>query len=68
MNSSSIHFEIALDENSVPEKITWQASDRENNESKDCKALMISLWDRTEKNTMRIDLWTKCMPIFSKLW
>jgi gliding motility-associated protein GldC len=27
------------------------------------KALMLSLWDPTENNTMKIDLWTKDMSI-----
>ena len=25
----------------------------------ECKSMMISLWDAMEKNTLRIDLWTK---------
>ncbi len=61
--STEISFEIALDDNNLPEKISWKASDGPQNEEKDCKAMMVSLWDKNERNTMRIDLWTKDMPI-----
>lgn len=63
MKKSEINFTIKLDENHVPEKIEWQATDTGEEEVKECKALVISLWDANENNTLRIDLWTKQMMI-----
>ena len=61
MKNSEIKFDIALDENHVPEKLHWSASDT--NDGGDCKAVMMSRWDEEENNTLRIDLWTKEMPL-----
>lgn len=55
--TSEINFKVSLDENNVPLKIEWSASDTEKESL--CKALMISLWDEHEQNTLRIDLWNK---------
>ncbi|MDA9563745.1 gliding motility protein GldC [Flavobacteriales bacterium] len=59
--SSDINFKVHLDENQVPEKIEWAASDA--GEESTCDAVMLSLWDEKEKNTLRIDLWTKEMTV-----
>jgi gliding motility-associated protein GldC len=58
---TSITFHIALDENQVPEQIVWQASD--NAEQGECDAAFLTIWDKKDKNTLRIDLWTKDMMI-----
>ena len=61
-HNSDIKFNIGLDENKVPEEISWSATDGGiNNESS--KAIMISVWDDKKKDTLRIDLWTKDMPV-----
>ncbi len=60
---SEINFSINLDENHIPEKIEWSASDSGEDGTKVAKALMMSLWDANEKNTLRIDLWTKEMMV-----
>lgn len=59
---SEIKFVIELDENRVPEKLKWTARDGGvvNEES---KAVMLSVWDNKAKESMRIDLWTKDMPV-----
>ena len=62
MKKSMIAFEIDLDQNNLPEKITWRASDSDNTENS-TKAIAISLWDPIQSNTMKIDLWTKDMRI-----
>jgi gliding motility-associated protein GldC len=54
---SEIKFTVTLDENNLPEKITWEASDA--NQQSDCKAVMVSVWDPKEESTLRIDLYTK---------
>lgn len=60
---SVINFTVSMDENHVPEKIEWSASDTGEEEIKEAKAMIISLWDAKEKNTLRIDLWTKEMML-----
>lgn len=60
---STIHIDIALDEEKVPEKITWSASDSTAPGANDARAMMVSFWDAGDKNAMRIDLWTKKMMV-----
>ncbi len=62
MKKSEIYFSIALDDKSVPEAISWRATDA-GEKIHFAKAINISLWDRDEAGTMKIDLWTKDMPI-----
>ncbi|MDP2161933.1 MAG: gliding motility protein GldC [Flavobacterium sp.] len=59
---SEIKLSIELDENQVPEKLQWTAEDGGvvNQES---KAILLSVWNNQEKQTMKIDLWTKDMPV-----
>ena len=63
MKKSTIHFTIQLDDNNVPEKIEWDATDKPDPGSSETKSISISLWDHQQKNTMRIDLWAKDMPV-----
>ena len=59
---SEIKFLVELDENRVPEKLTWSAQDG-GVEAESAKAIMLSIWDSKVQETMRIDLWTKDMPV-----
>jgi len=60
--TSEIKLSIELDENRVPEKLSFTATDGgvENQES---KAMMLSVWDPNKQESLRIDLWTKDMPV-----
>ena len=60
--TSEIKFLVELDENRVPEKLTWSAQDGGVQEE-DTKAIMLSIWDSKVQETLRIDLWTKEMPV-----
>jgi gliding motility-associated protein GldC len=62
MKKSTISFEIDLDENNLPDKIIWKASDKKNAEN-NTKAIAVSLWDPYLNNTLKIDLWTKDMRV-----
>lgn len=62
MKKSEIYFSIALDENHVPEAISWRATDA-GEKIHFAKAINIALWDRQDPGTMKIDLWTKDMPV-----
>ncbi|CAH0336876.1 hypothetical protein FVB9288_02602 [Flavobacterium sp. CECT 9288] len=61
-NTSEIKFLVELDENRVPEKLMWTAKDG-GVEHEEAKAIMLSIWDSKAKESMRIDLWTKDMPV-----
>ena len=61
-HTSEIKFKIDLDENRVPELIKWSAEDGGVSEETS-KAIMLSVWDHAKKDTLRIDLWTKDMPV-----
>jgi gliding motility-associated protein GldC len=63
MKKSEINFEVNLDVNHIPEKITWKASDSEQADPAECKAVMMSIWEGDSQNTLKIDLWTKDMMI-----
>lgn len=62
MKQSTINFKVELDEKNTPERITWDASDKPDQLS-ETKSISLSLWDHVQKNTLRIDLWTKDMPV-----
>jgi gliding motility-associated protein GldC len=61
MKTTEINFKVTVDENNLPQSITWNAPD--SGESSECKSMMIALWDANENNTLRIDLWTKEMTV-----
>lgn len=63
MRKSKIEFNVELDSNNVPDRIVWDATEKPEEGPSDTKAISISLWDHVQKNTMRIDLWTKEMPV-----
>jgi len=63
MKKSEINFKIELDPQNVPEKIWWDATDKPETGFSESKSISLSLWDHQQKNTLRIDLWTKEMPV-----
>ncbi|HEX8376811.1 MAG TPA: gliding motility protein GldC [Pedobacter sp.] len=63
MKKAEIKLTIELDDNNVPENITWESTDSENKEKLAVKSMMLALWDHQYKNSLRIDLWTKDMPV-----
>ncbi|WP_104734664.1 gliding motility protein GldC [Hanstruepera ponticola] len=59
---STIELTVELDENRVPEKLNWTAQDGGIN-NEEAKAMLLSVWDHKTQETLRIDLWTKDMPV-----
>lgn len=59
-HNSEINFTIGLDENKVPESIEWSASDGGVNHAA-AKGMLLSVWDKKQGDTLKIDLWTKDM-------
>ena len=60
--TSIIELKVQLDENRVPEKLHWTAEDG-GISNEEAKAMMLAVWDSKAKETLRIDLWTKDMPV-----
>lgn len=64
MNKSKITFDVELDKDNVPEKITWSATDNAlGDKPTETKAVSIALWDHNVQQSLRIDLWAKEMPV-----
>ncbi len=62
--TSQIKVEVGLDDKNIPVSIQWQATDNpEQAELQPCKAVLLSLFDQENKETLKIDLWTKEMQI-----
>jgi len=61
-HKSEIKIDIALDENRIPEELKWTAQDG-GVENEKTKAMLLSVWDSKNKESLRIDLWTKDMPV-----
>ena len=62
MKKTQITIDVELDENHIPERMLWHAEDGGIN-SQETKATMISVWDDKAMEALRIDLWTKDMPV-----
>ncbi|MGY6562384.1 MAG: gliding motility protein GldC [Luteibaculaceae bacterium] len=58
--NSDIVISITTDENKIPEKITWKTTEAEGGES---RAVMLSIWDHKNTETLKIDLWDKEMTV-----
>ena len=59
---SKIEISVELDDNKIPEKIFWSATDA-GIENSHTKATFLSVWDSEKKESLRIALWTKDMPL-----
>lgn len=60
---STITIDVELDNEKVPQHISWKASDSTADMAQKSKAMMISFWDGADRAAMRIDLWTKDMMV-----
>ncbi len=60
---STITIDVEMNENRVPEAITWHATESTIEQEQKAKAFMLSLWDGAEKAALRIDLWTEKMMV-----
>jgi gliding motility-associated protein GldC len=61
--TSEIKFTVQLDDKNMPKKIEWEATESDMEGKRECNSIMLSLWDKKEKATMAIDLWTEEMLI-----
>ncbi len=60
MTNKEIRISVTLDDKNIPENIVWSADDSNISEMP-VRSMLLSLWDHTNKDTLRLDLWTKEM-------
>lgn len=60
--NSKIELLVQLDENKIPEKLKWSAEDG-GIENEETKAIFLSVWDSKNRESLKVDLWTKDMPV-----
>lgn len=63
MKTAEIKLTVELDEGNNPDNILWESTDSGNADKVPAKAMFLSVWDHNYKNTLKIDLWTKDMPV-----
>lgn len=62
VHTSEIRLKVGLDENRVPEALNWSAQDGGVMDER-AEAMLLSVWDSQAKEALKIDLWTKEMPV-----
>ena len=62
LHTSEITLRVGLDENRIPETLNWSAQDG-GIENEEAKAMLLSVWDSKNQESLKIDLWTKDMPV-----
>lgn len=60
--TSTIELNVELDDNRIPESLRWTAQNA-GITNEEAKAIFLSVWDAKAKESLRIDLWTKDMPV-----
>ena len=53
VKSSDITIRVGLNAEQVPVKIEWGASDRNNGQLEECKAMAVALFDKDHRDTLR---------------
>ena len=61
--SSEIRIKVGLDEKGVPVQMDWMAEDGKNEKWQQSEAMLLSLFDPTTLDTLKIDLWTTQMQV-----
>jgi gliding motility-associated protein GldC len=60
---SKLSINVEMDENHIPESISWESDDIDENIKKKAEAAMLFFWDKADNNAMSLNLWTKDMSI-----
>ncbi len=62
--SSLIKIKVGLNADNLPVKMEWESDDHASKpKPQECKAMLLSLFDKASKDTLKIDLWTSEMQI-----
>jgi gliding motility-associated protein GldC len=57
--NAEIKLTVDLDDENLPTRIEWEASEADESGPRPCQSMMLSLWDSEKKTTVAIDLWTR---------
>ena len=57
--TAEIKLTVDLDNEDLPTRIEWSATEGQENGPASCQSMMLSLWDSEHKTTAAIDLWLK---------
>ncbi len=60
MAKKEIRINVILDDEKIPQEITWGADDT-SAANMPVRAVLLALWDHNNKDTLRLDLWTREM-------
>ncbi|MCH2046828.1 MAG: gliding motility protein GldC [Saprospiraceae bacterium] len=61
---TQIQLQVGLDAENVPQKIHWYAEDSPDTpKPQECKAILLSLFDKEHRDTLKIDLWTEELQV-----
>lgn len=64
VKTDTINIRVGLNEQRMPTKIDWEASNNPNGDGpQPCKAMLLSMFDEQTKDTLRVDLWTTKMQV-----
>ena len=63
MTQKEIKFTIEQDEEKIPEKIYWEATDNPNEGLEETNAIAVGVWDHFHQGTLFIPLWAKDMEV-----
>lgn len=63
MRETEINLSIKLDNQQIPESISWTATDKPDDFPSSTKAFALSIWDEEKNSILSIDLWTKEMLV-----
>ena len=59
---ADIHIAVKRNDNLDIENINWSASEASSDEH-EAKAMLLAFWDATNRQSLRIDLWTRDLTI-----
>lgn len=60
-SKKQVKITVELDDENIPTNIEWEADDHSDEPNTSCRAMILSLWDQQNKDTLRLDLWTRKM-------
>ena len=60
-NTNEIKITVSLDDERMPSRLDLDGSDFD--EPQEAKALLLSVFDKERRDTLKIDLWTKQMQV-----
>lgn len=62
LQTKNIQIQVGLDEQNIPVHLQWLADDQQGS-AQECKAFLLSMFDKESKDTLKIDLWTNEMQV-----